>query len=303
MADSDMKQRQQCIVAREASSRDKYSGVLYRLFSTAKALAWLANLHWVPLHGVQAEISLVPLPQNLRTQLDEDKSMLAFLTSCLATCLDCACDLLESQPDHVVLRNAEATSHFESASTVISCICLWLSMLCGRGRVVLQEASAAAEILRLRRASEELRQKVFGMLAPPIKKCLVRLTNSAIHGESADLALQSVLGLIRTAVGLTSASVEEQGVEPPPTQMENASYTHHPEQHLGDDLFGSMDDALFMSIDLDVAGDQGRRGDFNDGRTTDTVDQDIQTFKDIWTILIDMIKLTKVRVYATLLTA
>jgi uncharacterized protein YuzB (UPF0349 family) len=106
-----MKRRQQCIIASQATNCDTYGGEPFRLFSTAKTVAWLSNLHWLPLDDT---VSFGRLHQKLVSELDNDESMLVFLTSCLSTCLDCACDLFKPQTNRMIYRDEEATSHFES---------------------------------------------------------------------------------------------------------------------------------------------------------------------------------------------
>lgn len=295
MADLEMKQRQHRILARETTRRDTYGGDQFRLFSTAKTLAWLANLHWLPLDGMEAKVSLGSLPENLIAEVDDDNTMLVFMASCLSACLDCSCDLFEPQTNSILLGGEEATSQFESVSAVVSCISLWLSQLCVRSRVALHASTATTETqsVRLRKAAEELRRGIFGVVVSPVKKCVLCLTNSTLHGENADLALLSVLGLLRAVVGLVSTNAEAAAATPAAVPAGDTSSAHNAEQPPDDDLFGSMDDALFMDIDLNVAVDRGRE-DSNNRSPNDTVDQDVQAFKEIWIMLIDMIKRTKV---------
>lgn len=289
MADSGLQERRQRIVAREESSQIKYGGDVFRLFSTAKTIAWLANMHFSELDGVKVVVALSSAPEDWKTKHDHDESMLVFLASCLAACLDCACDLFEVELGSII-QDEEATSHFENVSALISCICLWLSHLCLNSRAALHSSNAAAEMerTRLQNAAKEFQLNVFGMLVLPIKNVLLRLTNSTFHGENAELALLSVLGLTRTVVGLTNA--KEDIVYRTENGTEDTNAARSAEQTPTDDLFGSMDDALFMDIDIGTVSGQGS----NDGGAQEAVDQGKQAFRDFWTVLIDMIKLTKV---------
>lgn len=283
-------------MVREASVTEKFNGDLIVLFSAAKTMAWLTDLHWPRLDGTRAEqIASFSLCENSTLELDDDQDMLIFLSSCLCSCLDCACDILEPQST-LMYHDEESTSRFENVATVISSICLWLSELCIRSRVALHVSSATAEssVMKLRRAAVELRTSILSIAASTVKQCLLRLTNSTVHSESADVALLSVLGLTRAMVGLASTSVEDVSGEPATNVAESTQTTFDATQSPGDDLFGSMDDAAFMNIDLDVGGDQGRRGSLNQ-QSNETVDRDSKAFKGLWTILIDMIKSTKVR--------
>lgn len=291
MCDSEMKQRQQSIVSPEGTSSSRtYSGNLFRLFCSARIMACLLNLHLLSVGAFGEEIVTGSPPGSSTTELDDDKSMLVFLASSLVACLDCACDLIVPQTNIIVGRDQEAASHFENVSCVVSRICLWLNQLCVRSRVALREHTATAEtpLLRLRSAAEELRANLFGMVASPMKKCLLLLTSSSFHGENADLALLSVLGLIRAVAGLTVTRVEGRSTDSPGTKYPSSS--RHVERPPEDDLFGSMDDDLFMNIDLDIAG----RGQADSNRPNNALDKDVEGFKGIWVVLVDMIKLTKV---------
>lgn len=278
MCDPGMKRRQQSVLTNEVPSTETYTGDLFRLFSTAKTMSWLTNLHFLPLDNSQSDLS---------TRVDDDKSMLSFLVSCLATCLDCACDLFEPEANLSISRADEAVSNFEAVSSVIACICLWLSNFCMHLRVLLHPSVVTADEswLRLRIAAKEVQPNLFVMLAMPLKKCLLRLTNSGFHSENADLALLSVLGLVRATVGVAVAHVEIQRNE----ETENVPSVRPAEQSSEDDLFGGMDDDLFMNIDLDNGGIDGPQS------VNHADDKEVAIFKDLWTILTDVIKLTKVR--------
>jgi hypothetical protein len=287
MCDSGMKRRQHCVIASEASSGDAHTGDSFRLFCAAKTMAWLAKLHWLPVDGMVEKASLGFLPESLNTKLDDDDDMLSFLASCLGACLDCACDLFEPQTNGLFHHYGadEATLHSENVAAVISCICSWLSQLCVQSQGLLHSSldrASEAHVLRLHRAAKQLKRNIFSMLASTLKKLLLRLTNSSFHGENTGLALLSVLGLVRAVAGVAATTVEVPGEDPVVTDTSRAQHT---EQPADDDLFGSMDDDLFMNIDIDIAGKHAN----------ETADKDVVAFKEIWAILVDMIKLTKVR--------
>lgn len=131
------------------------------------------------------------------------------------------------------------------------------------------------------------------LLASTAKKCLLRLSNSTVHSENADLALLSVLGLTRAAAGLASIEIEGTNTAPAADAAEDMQATSDATRSPDEDLFGSMDDALFMNIDLDVVGEQGSR-DLSMRPSNESVDRHGKAFKELWIILIDMIKSTKV---------
>lgn len=287
MCDPGMKRKQHSVIASEASSGDAHTGDCFRLFYAAKTMAWLATLHLLSVDGMVDKASLGFLPESLNTKLDEDEDMLSFLVSCLGACLDCACDLFEPQTNGLFQHYGvdEVTLHSENVAAAISCICSWLSQLCVQSQGLLHSSldrASEAPVLLLHKAAKQLKLKIFGMLASTLKKCLLRLTNSSFHGENTDLALLSVLSLVRAIAGVTATTVELPGEDPVVTETSRAQ---HAEQPADDDLFGSMDDNLFMNIDINIAGKQA----------SETADKDVEAFKEIWAILVDMIKLTKVR--------
>jgi hypothetical protein len=88
-------------------------------------------------------------------------------------------------------------------------------------------------------------------------------------------------------VGLVSVSLEDGHVEP--TAAETAAELPVPsEEPPEEDFFGSIDDALFLNIDVGTSQ--------NPYRGNLSVDPDIHAFREIWNLLIGMIKLTKVMV-------
>lgn len=286
MADSTMKKRRQLIVSGQSLAEvEKYNGDVVRLVSTAKTMAWIASLLWHAEKGTTTDhIS----PEVVEIELDDDQSMLLFLSSCLSSCLVCVCDAIKPQDNLVVLhRNADVSAEFESAA--ISSICLWLSELCIRSREVLNTSMLQPEtsVLKLKEAAQELRSKIFTILTPAVKACLLRLTNLTVYSENANLALLSVLSLTRAAVSLMARKVQSNGSGISQAPSNVASSTD-------EDLFGSMDDSLFMNIDLSTIGDQAPCDNPSRGQN-ETGDSDTHAFKDLWTILVDMIKSSKVR--------
>jgi hypothetical protein len=139
--------------------------------------------------------------------------------------------------------------------------------------------------LRLKEAAQELRSKILTILTPAIKSCLLRLTNLTIYSENANLALLSVLSLTRAAVSLEATKVLSNDSDIPQAPLSATQSTD-------DDLFGSMDDSLFMNIDLNAIGYHAHKD--NPSRGQNQGDGDAREFKDLWTILVDMIKSSKV---------
>jgi hypothetical protein len=215
---------------------------------------------------MEAEVALWALPRRLVSVLDDDENMLVFLTSCLSACLDCACDLLQPERSRAIHSNDEDTSQqLEHVFTAISCISLWLSQVCVTARVTLQASSTKGSppVSRLHEAAEKLRQSSFGVLSSPIMRSLLCLTNSPFHDENGDLALLAVLGLVRAVVGLVSTCAAEEMGESEVMERSTSSSSKRTGQPPENDLFGSMDDSLFLSIDLgsnaanQVSSDQG----------------------------------------------
>lgn len=279
-----MKKRQQLIVTGQSFAEEEtYNGDVVRLFSTARTIAWFASLLWPGEKGTTTDqIS----PEVAKIELDDDLNMLLFLTSCLSSCLVCMCDVMKPQDNLVLLRNADVSAEFENAA--ISSICLWLSELCIRCREILNENIPETEssVLRLQEAAQELRSKIFTILAPTVQKCLLRLTNLTVYSENANLALLSVLSLTRAIVSLVVTKVITNGSDIPQAPS-NAT------QSTDEDLFGSMDDSLFMNIDLGTKDDQRPQDNPSRGQN-ESGDRDTRAFKDLWTILVDMIKSSKV---------
>lgn len=285
-----MKARQRCIVARTVASGNSYCGDMFRLFSTAKSLAWLTGLHCGATLDDTTTETTRPTPI---LGLDDDRRSFVFLTSCLVACLDCACDQVERRCTQFSYRCEEAVAQVEFFSSLASCVCLWISQTCFRCRSFLKVSPSApnTRLLNLKDAAQELRTCVFGILASPLKRCLVCLTNATVHDKNGDTALRSVLGLMRAVVGLVSVSLEDEGVEP--IAVETASEPAVPyEEPSEEDFFGSLDDALFLNIDVGTSQ--------NPYRANLSVDPDIHSFREIWNLLIGMIKFTKVRVCTVL---
>jgi hypothetical protein len=96
---------------------------------------------------------------------------------------------------------------------------------------------------------------------------------------------------MRAVVGLVSVSLKDEGVEP--IAVETASEPAVPyEEPSEEDFFGSLDDALFLNIDVGTSQ--------NPYPANLSVDPDIHAFREIWNLLIGMIKFTKVRVCTAL---
>jgi hypothetical protein len=100
-----------------------------------------------------------------------------------------------------------------------------------------------------------------------------------------------VLGLIQAVVGLVSVRLEDGRVEPVPIGTATQPAVPREEQQ-EEDFFGSIDDALFLDIDLGTSQDSYQ--------ANLSVDPDIHAFREIWSLLIGMIKLTKVRICTAL---
>lgn len=282
LADLEMKERQRCIVTHNAENGNSYGGDLFRLFSTAKTLAWLTGLHCGVTLG---DTTTQPMPRTPILGLDDDRRMFVFLTSCFISCLDCACDQFEPRDTRLDHRCEEAIAQVESFWSLFSCVCFWLSQTCVRCRLFLKISPSGSDkrLLTLKGAAQELQTCVLGMLASPLKRCLVCLTNAMVHGENGDSALRSALSLILAAVGLV---VEDGRVEPIAAAMMAELPVTSSEEPPEEDFFGSIDDALFLSIDVDMSQDRSR--------ANQSVDPDVHAFGDIWNVLMDMIKLTKV---------
>ena len=281
-----MKERQRCIVAHNAASGNSYGGDMFRLFSTAKTLAWLTGLHFGVTLG---DTTTHSMPRTPTLGLDDDRRMFVFLTSCFISCLDCACDQFELRDSRLDHRCEEAIAQVESFSSLVSCICFWLSHICVRCHLFLKMSPSVSDkrLLTLKGAAQELQTCVLRMVASPLKRCLVCLTNAMVHGENGDFALRSMLSLILAVVGLA----EYGRVEPMATAAMAEPPVASAEEPQDEDFFGSIDDALFLSIDVDTS---------VRCRADQSVDPDVHAFRDVWNILIDMIKLTKVSELALL---
>lgn len=277
MADGNMMERHRCIVLRNATNTIAYSGDLFRLFSTAKTLAWLTDHYWGDARTGNPSVAI-----------DDDSSALIFLLSCMASCLECACSKFASLGSHSSFVCDNTIDEVKSFSVLVSFLCAWMSELCIRSRFALDISSSTSDTrsARLQAAALELRTCALAMLLSPIRQCIHCLTNVPIRGGNSDLALQSAFGLLRAVVGLGSATVENVQVESTSASVSNTTEAE-------EDLFGAIDDSLFLDINVDTPCEQcPPASEDRQGETTS--DPEILGFRDIWSLLLDIIIFAKV---------
>ena len=273
MADEQLKQLQQQCLLNQSSNRAIFHGNMFRLFTTARTLAWLSRLHFgLSTDDLSQWRPPESLSQDLISGLDGDNGMLVFLTSCLVACLCSACDYLQD-----TLQGENSFTRAEDFSTVISCLCGWLSWILIRSRVALTGSSAPPDSPQsiLYVAALELRKTVLQIIASPLTRCLECIASLPVSCDSGDLALRSALSLVRSVAGLTSLSLDAGGVATVTSTESRATDE--------EDLFGSMDDSLFL--DIEIGGSAAEK----------PVDEETVAVMKIWDALIGIVKLSKVR--------
>jgi hypothetical protein len=232
-----MKARRTALMEKHKSSRNSFTGDSFHLFIAAKVMASVAllQLNICPWF-LDTESTTTRFPTSTYDSEDEvyNKDAFVFSMSCIFTCLDCLCDLPNESP---------FTAHIYSIVSLVFTNC-----------------TASFHLNGMCPVKSQTKDSLLPVLSPVLVRCFNVQINSP-GGPDDSMSFRLLLCAIRSfssflAIGSQSA-VSSQTQSEAIDNVRTNSRSFQQVDSEEDDIWGSIDDALLSSIDLNSNGCSG----------------------------------------------